>query len=153
VSVISTNASLGLTSGAIATAGSDVVGSIGGLPATGSGQLLTGTGAASGLALEITGTTIGNRGVVHFTRGAAGRLDALLSEFLASDGQLTTKTDSLNSQIEEINQQRELLAKRVAAVEQRYRTQFETMDVLLGQLQVTSDYLEQQLSTLPKIGE
>ena len=151
VSILSTNASLGLTSSAVETAGTDVVGTIGGAPATGSGQLLTGTGAASGLILEITGTAIGNRGSVSFTKGIAGRLDAMLTEFLASDGQFSTKTDSLNSQIEDINEQRASLAKRIAVLEDRYKTQFAAMDVLLGQLQATGDYLQQQLDSLPEI--
>ncbi len=151
VSILNTNASLGFTGSAIETAGTDVVGTIGGQPATGSGQLLTGTGAASGLSLEITGTTTGNRGSVNFTKGIAGSLDAMLSEFLASDGQFSSKTESLNSQITDINEQRTLLDKRIDALEARYKAQFAAMDVLVGQLQATGDYLEQQLASLPQI--
>jgi len=147
------NASLGLTSNAVATAGVDVAGSIGSLPSTGSGQLLIGKGDASGLVLQVSGTTTGYRGRVDFSQGIAGGLNALLSQFLAKDGQLDSKTTSINKQIDDITVQRSDLDKRVAAIEARYRTQFAALDVLMGQLQTTSDFLTQQLGSLPVIGQ
>lgn len=151
VSVASQNATLGLTSNAIETVGMDVVGSIGNNLATGSGQILVGEGEAAGLQLSITGNTTGNRGSINFTRGIAGELDALLANFLDSAGLFNSKTDSINNQIDDIAGKRETLYKRVAAIEARYRTQFVALDVLMGQLQITSDYLAQQLESLPKI--
>jgi flagellar hook-associated protein 2 len=146
------NLSLGLSGNALATAGSDVSGSIGSSPATGNGRFLSGAGPAAGLQLEISGTTTGNRGTVDYSRGIAGHLDALLTRFLASDGQISTKTGTIEDQIESINEQRADLVMRVAEIEDRYRRQFAALDVLLGQLQATGDYLQQQLDTLPTIG-
>lgn len=146
------NASLGFTSAAVSTTGVDVAGSIGTSIATGSGQVLTGSGNASGLALEISGSTTGYRGQVDYSQGIAGGLDALLSQFLASDGQLATKTDTINKQISDIGTQRDQLDQRVAAIQERYRKEFASLDVLMGQLQTTSDYLSQQLGSLPTLG-
>lgn len=151
VVIATPNSTLGLTANATQTPGSDVSGSIGGVAAAGAGQILTGAGAASGLRLEIDGSETANRGAVFYSQGIAGSLDSLLTRFLASDGQLSSKTDSIESRIENISTQRDALTKRIVAIEERYRRQFEAMDVLLGQLQATSDYLQQQLDTIPQI--
>ncbi|MCK4709674.1 MAG: flagellar filament capping protein FliD, partial [Gammaproteobacteria bacterium] len=132
--------------------GLDVAGTIGGRTATGEGQQLTGTGVAAGLVLEITGGSTGNRGVIEFSNGFSGKLDSLLSGFLSSTGTITAKTNSLDATIVSIAEQRIALTKRVDAVEARYRSQFVALDVLLGRLNVTSNYLQQQLDSLPKIG-
>lgn len=152
VSVSSQNSSLGfVTSGSVSTNGTDVVGSIGGLPATGSGQFLTGTAAATGLILEITGNDTGNRGSVTFSRGLASKLNSLLSAFQNEGGQLTAKTDSINEQILSISQDRLDLIKRVTEIEDRYRRQFSSLDVLISQLNATSNFLQQQLDSLPGV--
>lgn len=143
------NASLGLTASAIANDGEDVAGTIGGIAATGNGQQLTSSAAANGLTLEITGQKTGSLGSIFVSQGIAGRLDALISQFLKADGQYESKTDTLKDQIEDINTQRTSLAERVATVEARYRSQFEALDVLLGQLQSTGDYVTRQLDSLP----
>ena len=151
VEVVANNNDLGFNANAVATDGLDVAGLIDGSLATGSGQLLTGAGTTSGLVIEITGGSTGNRGVVNFSKGYSGRLDSLLSNFLSDDGLITAKTNSLDSEIESIAESRVALIKRVDAVEARFRSQFVALDVLLGQLNVTSNYLQQQLDSLPKI--
>ncbi|RDH84700.1 MAG: flagellar hook protein [endosymbiont of Galathealinum brachiosum] len=151
LSISSENSALGFISGGVSTDGEDVTGTIGGLPATGSGRFLTGSGAATGLVLEITGSNAGNRGAVTFSRGLASKLNTLLTEFQNQDGQLTAKTDSINDQIESIFQERIDLTKRVNDIEDRYRRQFSTLDVLVSQLNATSNFLTQQLDALPGV--
>ena len=151
ISISSQNASLGFTSSGTSTEGTDVTGSIGGLPATGSGRFLTGTGAASGLVLEITGDNAGSRGAVTFSRGLATKLNDLLTGFQTENGQFAAKTGSINDQIESISQDRLDLIKRVTEIEERYRRQFSTLDVLIAQLNSTSDFLQQQLDSLPGV--
>ena len=143
------NAGLGLTTGASATAGVNVAGSIGSSPAVGEGQILTGGGDASGLRLEISGAATGSLGRVHYATGIAGGLDVLISAFLAAEGQLTSKTDSLNSEISGINDQREKLNERLVKLEARYKAQFIAMDALVASLQSTGNYLQQQIDSLP----
>jgi len=151
ISILTQNASLGLTSSGVSTEGNDVTGTIGGLPATGSGQFLTGSGAATGLVLEITGNNAGNRGAITFSRGLATKLNALLTDFQTEGGQLTAKTDSLDEQIKSIAQDRIDLLKRVDEIEERYRRQFSSLDVLISQMNATSDFLQQQLDSLPGV--
>ena len=149
--MVANNNDLGLNANAVATDGLDVAGTIDGTVATGEGQRLTGAGVASGMILEITGGSTGKRGVVEFSNGFSGKLDSLLASFLSSTGSITAKTDSLDATIESIAEQRIALTKRVDAIEARYRSQFVALDVLLGRLNVTSDYLQQQLDSLPDI--
>ncbi|MCW8934613.1 MAG: flagellar filament capping protein FliD [Gammaproteobacteria bacterium] len=149
VRVSSQNSSLGFISSGVSTEGTDVTGTIGGFVATGSGQLLTGTSAATGLQLEITGNTEGNRGSINFSRGLATKLNSLLTAFQTEDGQITAKTDSINDQINSIAEDRLDLTKRVDAIEERYRKQFTALDILISQMNATSDFLQQQLDALP----
>jgi flagellar hook-associated protein 2 len=145
-----TEATFGFSTGAgTSTNGLNVEGTIGGVTATGSGQTLTGTGSASGLSLEITGDDTGDRGTIDFTRGVADRLSDLLGSLLDSDGIFNSRTDSLKSRVEDINEQREALAQRLEALEERYLRQFNAMDALVAQLQSTSNFLSSQLSNTP----
>src|SRR5690606_33199312 len=61
------------------TDGVDVVGTIGGAAATGSGQFLSAAKGsdAEGLKIEIVGGAIGNRGRIDFSQGYADRLSQL----------------------------------------------------------------------------
>lgn len=145
------NADLGLTAAASTTTGVNVAGSIGSAPAVGDGQMLTGRGDASGLRLQISGAVTGSLGRVHYATGIAGSMDTLISAFLAEDGQLTAKTDSLNAQINDIDNDREKLAERLVALEARYKAQFIAMDALVASLQSTGNYLQQQIDALPGV--
>ncbi|MCW8919373.1 MAG: flagellar filament capping protein FliD [Gammaproteobacteria bacterium] len=150
VSVAAAGADIGLTvNGAASTAGQDVAGTIGGLAATGSGQYLTGTGAAQGLKILVQGDTTGDRGAISFTRGVADQLNTLLDGMLASDSFLNARTDGLQSQITGIGEERETLATRLEALEARYMKQFTALDVLIAQMNSTSEYLTGQLAALP----
>jgi len=148
VSVLTENAFLGLTSNAVSSAGTNIVGSIGGGGTFGQGRELSG----SGLVLEVTSNATGNVGSVAFSQGLASKLDSLLSQFLSSNGQLTSKTDSITGQIDDISVQRRDLNDRVTDIENRFRRQFTALDILLGTLQNTSNFLDQQLASLPTIG-
>jgi len=133
VSISTQNATLGFDAAAVSSTGTNVVGSIGGSPGTGLGQQLSG----SGLVLDITGNATGNLGSVRFSQGLANKLDSLLGRFLAGNGQLSSKTDSINDQIADITVQRTDLDERVTQIETRFRKQFTTLDILLGTLKNT----------------
>lgn len=150
-SASATTLGIGTASGA-STDGSDVVGSIGGLVASGSGQQLTGAGAAAGLVLEVSGTTIGSRGSVIFSRGVAAQLNDLLTQLLDTDAALESSIEGLNGQVEQLGEDRSALELRLAAVETRLRSQFAALDALLSQLQTTSSFLTQQLAAIPTPG-
>ncbi len=143
-----TPTTLGFTATA-GTAGLDVAGTVAGLPATGSGQTLTGTGLVDGVALDVTGGVIGDRGTVSLSRGIAYQLNTLLSSVLSSSGAIGTSTTGLNSMIADIGKQRVALAARLAQVKQNYLTQFTALDIVIANLRSTSSYLSQQLTGLP----
>lgn len=139
----------------LSTTGLDVAGTIGGIGATGSGQVLTATGDASGLQLLISGGTAvaagTARGTVSFSMGIAYQLDKALDTMLASSGSLANRTDGISTSIKDIASQREVLNKRLADVEARYRKQFNALDSLVASMQQTSNYLTQQLASLPGV--
>ncbi len=152
VSITGGNAATDLLGGSpTATDGVDVAGTIGGFEAVGSGQTLTGTNAVDGLAIEVTGGVLGNRGDINFSRGYAEELENYIDGLLATGGIFDGVTDGINSQIEDINDDRETLALRLTSLEDRLRAQFTAMDILVSQLQNTSNFLTQQLASLPTI--
>lgn len=129
-------------------AGSDVAGTIGGLAGTGFGQILTGTGDASGLQLLIEGGNTGARGTVGFSQGIASQLGTSLTAMLNAEGTLAGRTEGIDESIKDIDKRRALLNRRLVEVEKRYRTQFNALDQLVASMQQTSTYLTQQLDAL-----
>jgi flagellar hook-associated protein 2 len=83
------------------------------------------------------------------TDGLATRLDSQLDNLLTSGGPLSSRTSSLNKEIEQIGDQRDLLNQRMETLEKRYRAQFTALDQLVSQLTATGNYLTQQLANLP----
>ncbi len=131
--------------------GVDVVGTIGGVSATGIGQRLTaGAGSdAEGLALLVTATTTGATGSVNFTRGLADGLDSLIDNYLGVNNILEVRLDGLQDRIDDLDEKGLLLDRRMEALEARYRLQFGNLDILLSQLNNTSEFLTTQLANLP----
>lgn len=130
-------------------AGVDVAGEIGGLVASGSGQILSGTGNANGLQLLIEGESTGARGSVSFSRGIAWQLNQTITTMLGENGTLASKTDGIDRSIDDIESRRTVLERRLEDIEARYRKQFSALDSLIASMQQTSDYLTQQLANLP----
>lgn len=75
-------------------------------------------------------------------------LSGLLKSNLDSTGTLTQRTDALNKQIKKLEKDLDGLDARMEMVSARYTRQFTAMDSLVAQMQSTSNYLAQQLSTL-----
>lgn len=143
-------ATLGL-SAATGTAGLDVAGTINGIAATGSGQILAGAAGSTveGLRLEVLG---GSSATLGFSRGYAWQLDKLIDRLLGDSGSIDSRTDGLNRSIADIDDRRETLNKRLELTEQRLRAQYAALDGLIAQLRATSDSLTRQLATLPGNG-
>lgn len=151
-SIVGITSSL-LVGAATSTQGVDVAGSIGPLAGSGSGQELTGDGNPEGLKIKVTGGAAGigvDRGTVTFEVGFAAQIDALLSGILSSKGTLGGKSDSINASIKNINQQADVLARRMVQIEARYRKQFTSLDTLISGFNSTSSFLQQRLATLPQ---
>jgi len=131
--------------------GSDVAGTIGGRTAQGDGQVLflnDGSGGASGLQVRILGDQTGNRGSITFVEGVAERTVDLVTSFVGADGALESRTESLNRDLEQIQQNQVRLEERIAAYRERLVSQFTAADSLISQLNSTQDYVSQQLAAL-----
>lgn len=133
------------------TDGLDVEGQIGTWDATGSGRILSAPVDTDieGISLEVTGGFVGDRGDVSFSQGMSSLIEQMADRYLLDEGPLVQRTESINDRLDDLQEQRETLDSRMAAVEARYRDQFNTLDSLLAQLQSTSTYLSQQLENLP----
>jgi flagellar hook-associated protein 2 len=83
--------------------------------------------------------------------GLATQLDDKLDQFLAIDGLLTSRTESINTTIKGYDDSMSRLETRMTAIEARYRAQFTALDTLMSSLNSTSSYLTQVLSSLPTV--
>lgn len=81
--------------------------------------------------------------------GVAMKLNALFDNYLKSSGVLESKITGLNSSIATIDEKRERLELHLQNLEKRLLSQFIAMDSIVASLKSTSDFLSQQLSSLP----
>jgi flagellar hook-associated protein 2 len=132
--------------------GNDIAGTLGGQPAVGSGQLLTGSpgSPAAGLKVEVTGGAIGDRGTVGFSQGYAYQLNNMASTFLGAKGLLTGRTDGFNATITSIGKQRDAFNARLADIEARYRKQYTALDSAISSMSSTQSFLTQQFAAMAK---
>lgn len=131
--------------------GADVAGTIGGEPATGSGQFLTaGNGSpAEGLKIKINGGSVpADRGTVSFSQGYAYQLNNLANDYLGSKGQIAARKDGLNASIKDIDKQRTRINDQLTQIEKRYRAQFTALDAAISSMNTTANFLTQQLASL-----
>jgi len=137
---------------AVSTAGLDTIGTINGVAATATGQYLTGAigNAAEGLKIQVTGGVTGARGSVSYSQGYASKLSKLADTLLATTGVIASRTTGINSSITSLGKRRESFNLRMVKVEENMRKQFTALDVLIGNMSRTSDFLTQQLATINK---
>lgn len=140
------SAAADLLPGSSASAGTDVSGTINGAAATGSGQDLT---SSDGLKLEISGGAApADRGTITFSRGFGDLVNHLVDGFIGTGGLITGRTDSLQGSIKNLGKSRDAINLRLVQTEKRYRAQFTALDMAIGQMKSTSDYLTQQLAAI-----
>lgn len=87
-------------------------------------------------------------GTVGLLNDVAGGLQGAVRGFTETGGLLDNRADGLRSNIRDIGRQRETLDLRMEQMEARLVRQFGALDALVGQLQTTSEFLDQQLSNL-----
>ncbi|MBS1186263.1 MAG: flagellar hook protein FliD [Burkholderiaceae bacterium] len=146
---------LGLSE-ATAVAGENVKGTINGVGATGSGQVLTGASgdASEGIKITVSGGSVGvSRGTVKYSQGYADRFNKLVDDLLDDDGAITSRTKNLNSIIKRLEDDQEKLSARMTTIEKRYRAQFTALDTLMSSMSTTSSYLTQQITALQNLNK
>lgn len=92
-------------------------------------------------------------GVVALVQGFGAAFEETASGYLGSTGLIATREDSVQSRLDGIDDERIRLDRRIELIEQRYLKQFSALDLLVSQLQSTSQFLTNQLANLPKPGE
>lgn len=81
--------------------------------------------------------------------GIANRLIDIVDSFAGTTGVIAQREESLNGQIDRINDEREQLALRIESLTIRLQKQFGAMDALVAQYNNTSSFLATQLANLP----
>jgi flagellar hook-associated protein 2 len=91
--------------------------------------------------------------------GVADLLSAYGSAFnsatdyvVGTTGTIATRTDGINASIKSLGQQADTISARLVQIEANYRQQFTALDTLMSSMTQTSNYLTQQLASLPKAG-
>ncbi|GAB3438296.1 flagellar filament capping protein FliD [Massilia solisilvae] len=138
-----------------ATDGLDVKGSIDGVEATGSGQILIGAAgsSASGMKLTIKGGATGDRGTVSFTKGFAQQLGAMVDNYVGTNGMIKSQTDGINVSIKLLDKQQAALQDRLTMTEKRLRAQYNALDQALSSMGLTQNYLTQQLTQIANLSK
>jgi flagellar hook-associated protein 2 len=85
--------------------------------------------------------------------GVAARLSTKIDSTLATDGVIAARDKNLGDAQKRIVADTDRLNQRMDVVQQRYIAQFTALDRLLAQLNSTSKYLNQQLSSIASIGK
>jgi flagellar hook-associated protein 2 len=129
-------AQLGLAAGTYA--GVDVQGTIGGLPAIGSGRSLTGAtgGATDGLAIKYTGTATGAMGTLTFMLGAAGALYYAADAVARSgDGAIATQQDAIQRTITSLATRADTVQQMLDRRKELLTKQFTAMEAAIARIQ------------------
>lgn len=75
----------------------------------------------------------------------------MLHNFVGDQGLLSDRSKGLDSRIKSLTQQRTALDARMERLEASYRRQFTALDAMMAQMQSTSSYISQQLSSLSSL--
>ena len=84
-------------------------------------------------------------------KGLIPRLESVLGSFVDFEGLIDGKTESLNRRIDSVTLSGEIMGRRIDSYEARLLAQFNALDSLVAQLQLSGNFLNQQLSLLRPI--
>ena len=79
--------------------------------------------------------------------GYATRLEAWAKSTLAAGGLIDTRTQSLNKNVKNYNEEIDKLENRMSALEKKYIKEYTNLNLLLSSMNNTSTYLTQQLGS------
>lgn len=138
---------LGLSTGTV-TAGINVAGTIDGVSGFGTGNVLL---PALGEPGESLGLIIGENatsGTVNFSRGFGGQLEQLIEQFLDNNGLISLREETLNNNIDDLDDDQSTLDRRIEAFQERLTAQFIASEAIVRSLQNSSAFLESTLGSL-----
>jgi flagellar hook-associated protein 2 len=91
-------------------------------------------------------------GILSGTTGLAANLYHFLDAHLSSAGDFAARDDGITALQKDLAAQQASVNARMAIVQARYLTQFNTLDAMLTHMQSTATYLTQQLAAMNKTG-
>ncbi|MDO6745974.1 flagellar filament capping protein FliD [Gilvimarinus sp. 1_MG-2023] len=141
-------ADLGLSIAA-GVAGTNVAGTVDGVAAFGSGQVLLPKlgSAAEGLALKVKeGATTAN---INFSRGFSGGMSSLINGFLDNNGLIAARENNIEKSLVDVEDDRTDLDRRTDAYRARLESQFLAMELIVNNLTNTGSFLEDINDRLP----
>ncbi|MDY7036405.1 MAG: hypothetical protein SV375_09640, partial [Thermodesulfobacteriota bacterium] len=138
----------------ITRSGLDVVGTINGEAATGSGQTLVGdapgtdeTTSVEGLTIRYTGPSTGAQGTVKITMGTAELFDRVLYDITnISDGYLDFRLDSMGERVNDLKYDIEDMEARLNLKMEVMINKFVAMELALSKIQNQSQWLTGQIN-------
>lgn len=92
-------------------------------------------------ALATDGSSI--RKLFGASDGLTGKVNSLLQGYTSSDGQIETRLDALNDQLDRVSTDRTALDDRMSKLEERYRKQFSSLDAIVSKYNNVASYLDQ----------
>lgn len=140
----------GATAGTTAVVyGENVEGTIGGKKAEGWGQWLTGSeGSVKDLKLKVTGSTIGDKGVVKVSQGLASRLSNYTTQVTdSSSGLVTRATDSITETITQISEDVDKMEESVQTYIEQLQLKFATLEALIAKNKITLQQITGQYTS------
>jgi flagellar hook-associated protein 2 len=145
------NTGIGTGSSSAYTSGLDIVGTINGEAATGSGQFLMGSSGnlnTDGLQIMYTGSTTGGIGTVTVTPGMSSILASRVSAFTDTVTGLVTAADKgLADQIADMTSSMERISAQLTLREQTLRAKFTAMESAISRMQSQQNSLSAMLGS------
>jgi flagellar hook-associated protein 2 len=129
---------------------------VGGLSVNLEDDTITGSQGSilEGLKLEIKdlqGESVGSLGTVTVTKGILDDLGRAANSMThANTGIIAGKKNSIDKQILSLNEQITRQERRVGLVEKRLRKRFTDLEIAMGRMQSTQDFITQQIAQLNK---
>lgn len=132
----------------VAIQGTDVAGTIGGEPATGSGNMLVGDAGttAAGISIRYTGVALGSAGTVDLTVGTGAAVQRLLDRYVETGGILDLRANALSSSTERTNTRVSDIDTRLERRRANLLQRFVAMEAAIARLQQASSGFLSSLS-------
>ncbi|MFC3853368.1 flagellar filament capping protein FliD [Salinispirillum marinum] len=113
------------------------------------GKAATGTrDPAAGLQVRVLGGQTGSRGTVQYISGVFEQLGNLFKGILSQGGTVEARLSGLEKERELIDEEKARLETRIAATEQRLKSQFLFNDRIISRLNSTESFLQQQFEIM-----
>ena len=85
--------------------------------------------------------------------GLVFSLTSVLDSYTDSDGLIQSRLDSKEQQLTRLDDERIAFSRKMASLEKRLYAQYNAMDLLVAQMNSTSEYVQNQLDNLPGVAK